>query len=332
MGKIEILIEKKKFYEALTHTESIIDEFYKGQLLSKIVEGVTNENYMIEEEDIIDEIVQSTMKMRQNKYKTLMKINKILVNEKRYHKAVEIINLMGSSEYTKNAVNYILDKLEQNENEIPDADKLYDKLGYTASKIRVPEFQSEAMKSIIAQLSKKSQFDKAIRLLNKIKDKRAKESSLSTIVIELAMKGNIERAMLLSEKIKKSELKASAIRNIIENLNSKKINTVQQKKWVDTLIQRAETIKSDYEKNGTLRDIAIGVAKSKNIEKAMMTADKIKDPFWKDDALMHISITASKQQKYTQAEKVFNMITDERKKDRAMKTVSKNKKQQEKSI
>ncbi len=325
MTELEELIEQKKFYEAIAYAENIIDEFYKGQILSKIIENLINQNSVMEEEDIIDEIVQSTLKMRKNKYKSLIKINKILINKKRFHKSAEIINLMGSSEYTTEALKYLCENLEKIKS-IPNIKNLYDKLGYITSKIRVPEFQSQAMKCLITHLTKKQYFDKAISLLNKIKDKKTKDFSTGIIAVEMAMTGDFERALNISDKVKRSVIKASVVRGIIDSLVSYEWNLDSYENIIEELILRTSAIKNEYEKNGTLRDIAIGMAKLGNLNKAVSITEKISDAFWKSDALMNISITATGQQKHSQAKDIAMMITDERKKHRALNTISKNRK------
>ncbi len=326
MTEIEKLIQQKKFYDALAYTEHITDEFYKGQILSQITENLISKNEIIEEEDIIDEIVQSILRMRKNKYKSLIKINKILISKKRFHKSSEIINLMGSSEYTAEALDYLCENLNRVTSTISNIKKLYDKLGYIASKIRVPEFQSNAMKSLITHLAKNQYFDKSISLLNKIKDKKTKEFLTGTIAIEIAITGDFERALNISEKVKKSKIKASVVRAIIDSLIRFKGDFDSYEKIIKKLILITDTIKNEYEKNGALRDIAIGIAKLGELNKAVSITEKINDTFWKSDSLMNISINASKQQKYLQAENIAMMIVDERKKHRALNSISKTKK------
>ncbi len=318
MKDFEKLIREMKFKKAIEETRKITDDFWKTQIITNIL----SEAIRVKDADlnsIIDEISEISMMMENNKYRALKEISIILAKANMFEKAIEIVNLIGKPEYkveTMKLVAFNIASIMDNINK----QALFEKLIFVACKIRQKEFKIEALTDIIECLISMKDFTLAIKTTNKIDDEKAREIALSNIASGYADNRNYEKAIETINTIKKSEYKSFVLRSIIGNL-AKEDNFTKSYIFAD-LLTIANTIKNDYEKANTLRDMAVSMAINGEFEKAIEITNSIELDFWKSDSLMYISIEFAKRNMFDEAINISEKIEDNIKKIRSFQNIA----------
>lgn len=284
MEEIKKLLEKKEFGEAIKQTNSIIDDFWKANVLREILsELLTMNNYSEYHKDtLIDEIIEVIMRMNKNRYRTLKDVSIILVKAQLFEKAIEIANLISRTEYKVEALKIISDKLISSKNVDINKNNLFSRLIFIATKIRIKEFKMKALKHLVEKQIEEHNFNEAIKLTEKMDDRKTKELSLSDIACGLANIENYTKALEVAKLVRKAERKVFILHNI-----------------------------------------SVNMSKSREFEMAIETTNLIKDDFWKSDALMHISIELTNNNNFEKAHEIAESIDDNLKKKRAYKHITK---------
>ncbi len=313
---INELINKLQFNDALLEANRIVDEFWRTQVLCDILLNIVKSSPS-DTVELIDEIIDSAMKMGKNRNKALMRFCSILLKSGHYYKSVEAADLIGRAEYKSEPLISVADYLSQYGNF--DKSEIFDRITFSAGKIRMEDFKIEAYKKIIEAMINLKFFDKAMKLSGKISRKKDEQQALALIAAGYSREVDFDKSIEIAGLITKSEIKSFVLRTIIGDMAKNKIT---DSALINKLLNIASSIKDGYEKSSSLRDIVVDLVMNKEFEKALEITLKIEHDFWKADSLMYLSVGLSKEGNFDKAMEIVDTIEDHSKKFRALSKIS----------
>lgn len=161
-------------------------------------------------------------------------------------------------------------------------------------------------------LLEKDQGAASIKAAKQLKTPTERTKSLDSIVKNLIGKQKVNEAIKLVRNIKVETERTKPLISLIDRVLSSRSSEVDR--WiesgeVDTLIEQACVLKDIKERHRMLKNIASGLVKQNQIEKAMEVVRLIKDPDVQDLTLSSIvNILVTKRQ-FDQAERVAFTVT-----------------------
>jgi len=111
------------------------------------------------------------------------------------------------------------------------------------------------------------------------------------------------------------------------NLNERILNTafilaILKDRELESVLEVANSIKTDHLKDDVLRDIAVVYAKSGDKNKALEIANSIKTDYWKDDALSGVGVEFAKSGDKNKALEIANSIKTDHLKDDVLRDIA----------
>jgi tetratricopeptide (TPR) repeat protein len=316
---INELIHKQQFSKALSEANRIIDEFWRTQILCDILFGIVK-NAPKDTEELIDELIESVMKMGKNRYKALIRFSSIMLKSGYYYKSLEVADLISKAEYKSEALINISEYLCKYGNF--DKSEIFDRIACSSGKIRIDEIKNQTYKKIIENMVKLGFLQKSMKLSGKITQMKSRQQAKAFIAVAYSKNGEYNKAIDIADTITKAEIQSFILRTIVSDVAKNEPNDKNNKTLIVKLLNIASAIKNEYEKSCSLRDIVVGLVEKHDFQKAIEICDTIDNDFWKADAMMYVAVGLSKNGYYDNALEIVDKIEDQSKRLRAVSKIS----------
>jgi lipopolysaccharide biosynthesis regulator YciM len=136
-----------------------------------------------------------------------------------------------------------------------------------------------ALSAIVAALSKKGQYDRAVEIANKLPSNQ-KTGALREIAVSYAKRGDFDKAIATVDEIPSEEKKTNALKEIIRE--------VIEKGLLDKAYEIAKRMPKIYLSSDSLKELARRFVEKGNLNKVIEAAKAITDESYKSDFLFHL--------------------------------------------